>query len=366
MRKLLFTFLVAVLSTVYASEPVNVLPSDSAKVYFISPDGSDSNQGTSAISPFRTINRGMKKAQPGDTVLLLPGIYYQDFYTVRSGQLGRPIQVIGSNKAVLKGSGASYIASIRHSYIEFSHFTINGHHGKGESLQDYRDKLIYIKGQKMRGITGIKIIAMHLENAFGECLRMKYLATNNEIAFNTISHCGKRDYLFGRGSHNGEGIYIGTAPEQIADGKNPSYDVDKSNHNWIHHNIINTFGSECIDIKEGSSHNLIEQNICSNEKDKNVGAISVRGNYNTIRNNILFLNTGAGLRFGGDTETDGIHNIAYGNYLDTNTNSSLKIMRLPQELICGNTVIKHKSGKSIRLPKNTKNHSDFLKSCCKE
>lgn len=46
----------------------------SAATYYVSPGGSDSNLGTSD-SPFRTVQRGVSQASPGDTVLLGDGTY---------------------------------------------------------------------------------------------------------------------------------------------------------------------------------------------------------------------------------------------------------------------------------------------------
>ena len=83
--------------------------------------------------------------------------------------------------------------------------------------------------------------------------------------------CGISDFEFNDGSKNGEGVYIGTAPEQLKDGKNPTAKIDRSNNNWVHHNQFNTQGNECVDIKEGSSFNLIENNRRTGQKDINSG-----------------------------------------------------------------------------------------------
>ena len=58
--------------------------------YFISPKGKDENSG-SRNAPFRTIAQGAAKALPGDTVTLLPGIYYDSITPVHSGRRSSPI-----------------------------------------------------------------------------------------------------------------------------------------------------------------------------------------------------------------------------------------------------------------------------------
>lgn len=47
---------------------------------------------------------------------------------------------------------------------------------------------------------------------------------------------------------------------------------------------------------------------------------------------------------GGDTATDGINNEAYGNVLTGNQQVALKVQRLPQGLICGNTASDNTGG----------------------
>ena len=93
---------------------------------------------------------------------------------------------------------------------------------------------------------------MIIQNAGGECIRLRYFAQENEISYNTIKIVAYM-ILFKWKGKNGEGIYVGTAPEQLDDSKNPTDDRDKSNNNWIHHNSIDTQGNECVDIKERSS-----------------------------------------------------------------------------------------------------------------
>jgi hypothetical protein len=283
----------------------------------------------------------------------MPGEYFQDISSVRDGLADKPIKIKGMPGAVVKGGGATSIFNIRHSYIEMSHFIIDGLFADTGTENSYRKKLVYVKGLKDKGVKGVKLLYMDIKNARDECVRIKYLAQNNEVANSSISYCGAQDYKFSDGTknHNGEAIYIGTAPEQIKDGKNPTFEVDRSSYNWIHHNVIEPYGSECVDVKEGSRFNIIENNICKYEKDLNVGGISIRGNNNIIRYNHVSLNLGAGIRLGGDEKTDGINNEVYENYLVDNKNSGLKIMREPQTRVCDNTIIALAGSKAIRVGK---------------
>jgi len=56
--------------------------------------------------------------------------------------------------------------------------------------------MVYIKGKKALGISHVRLLGMRLQNAYGECVRIKYMATNNEVAYSHIQNCGLRDYVF--------------------------------------------------------------------------------------------------------------------------------------------------------------------------
>ncbi len=62
-----------------------------------------------------------------------------------------------------------------------------------------------------------------------------------------------------------------------------------------------------------------------------------RGNNTIFRNNTITQNVGAGVRLGGDSLKDGINNDVYNNTITNNQGGTLKIMRLPQGKICGNS-----------------------------
>lgn len=316
------------------------------KKYFVSLSGNDSNDGLSAEKALLTIQKAVDKLEPGDSLFLADGIYFQDFITRKNGLENAEIIISGSEKAIIKGTGKiGRIIEINHSFNVLQGFTVDGLVGDSKEEKNYRDKLIYIQGKEpKKGVTGVKILNMHLKNAGGECVRIKYFSQKNEIAYNKINGCGAFDFIFSGGGKNGEGIYIGTAPEQTDDDKNPTSDVDHSDNNWIHDNVIDTQGNECVDIKEGSSGNLVENNRCTGQKDKDSAGFDSRGSGNIFLKNESFGNLGSGIRLGGDKKTDGIDNIIKDNYLHDNQNGGIKIQRLPQKQICQNRILKNKKG----------------------
>lgn len=303
----------------------------------VSPWGEDSNPGNHWSRPLKTIQRALELAQPGQRVAISAGHYHEDLRSVRDGREGAPVSLVGGAGVVIRGAGRPRVIEIRHSHLELVGLEVDGRIVATDGGTRYRDKLVYIMGRSQRsGITGVRLLNMHLRYAGGECVRMKYFAHHNEVAWSTISHCGVDDFHGDGGAKNGEGIYIGTAPEQLH--RNPTTRLDGSNGNWIHHNRFDTRGNECVDIKEASRFNLVEHNSCTGQLDENAAGISSRGNDNIIRFNHIFGNRGAGIRFGGDTTRDGIHNHAYGNVLGDNAYAAFKIMATPQRRLCGNQV----------------------------
>lgn len=75
-----------------------------ADTYFVdaaNPDARDDNPGSTRDAPWRTLGKAVRKAGPGDTVIVRPGIYEIDggLQTVRSGKPDRPISFVAESTA---------------------------------------------------------------------------------------------------------------------------------------------------------------------------------------------------------------------------------------------------------------------------
>ena|GEM_PF-1212581 len=77
--------------------------------YYVSPDGSDRNDGRSIDAPFRTIRRAARAVRPGDVVMLRGGVY-SEYNTAdswrRGGEPGAPITFMSypGERAIVDGS----------------------------------------------------------------------------------------------------------------------------------------------------------------------------------------------------------------------------------------------------------------------
>ena len=142
-------------------------------------DGDNDNSGASPSQPFRSIQHALQLAQPGDTVHLGPGHYYQDVYTVRDGEPGKPITIVGTKNAVVHGLTSNRIFQVHHDYISLIGFTIDGLRRNAEPnrMGAFREKLLYVIGYDARdGVHHMRVLGMTFRNAGEECLRIKYFA----------------------------------------------------------------------------------------------------------------------------------------------------------------------------------------------
>lgn len=289
---------------------------DGGRTWFVSataPSGGDGSPGR----PFNAIQEALRAAGPGDMVRVGPGTYPGGFRSVRSGIAQAPIRISGHQANIVPGGDAIRLVEISHDHLEISGFDIVG----GTA------------GIRLYGANHVRIIDNKVSQAKGECIRIKYRSSNNEVAYNEVRDCGKANFNLAEKSKNGEGIYIGTAPEQLDE--LPDDGPDRSDRNWVHDNAIET-PAECVDVKEHSSLSVVEHNTCTGMKDPDGAGFSGRGNQVTFRGNTVVGGEGAGIRLGGDEANQGIGSNVIDNDVQRPAGYGIKIMRSPQGAICGN------------------------------
>lgn len=311
--------------------------------YFVSVSGSDNNSGRTQITAWKSFEHSIKQLMPGDTLFVLPGIYSEALVSIRAGEPNKPIKIVGLGDAIVRGGKEYRVVRLHHSFIQLSDIIIDSKRGKGLKLEDYRDKLIEVSSPNSDFIEGIVLSSLRLSHSYGECIRVKNNVRNSKIIGNQLQHCGLRDSRFGRGEHNTEAIYIGTAPEQLE--KNQ---VDRSNSIEIINNKITAGVGECIDVKEGAHSNQIGHNICIGAFETETAGINIRGSDNVIFANYVTNGKGAGIRVGGDTAKNGLNNTIKQNLLTYNASGGLKIMNWPQ-VICENTIVQNSGEKPLRM-----------------
>jgi parallel beta-helix repeat protein len=325
---------------------ISALPASAAEIH-VSRSAPTGGNGSLA-RPFNAIAAGLKIAGPGDTVIVGEGVYAEIVTTVRSGTAEKPILLRAEGAVSIKSPKPmrGRLVNIYHDHIAMTGFT----------LRD-ADILLW-----MFGTRGVVISNNRFQNAGGECIRIRYQASYNRITDNTVTGCGATGFDLA-GTKNGEGIYIGTAPEQLA--KNAAERVpanaplglptnlpDRSHDNLIAFNTI-VAPAECVDMKEYSHDNVVSANTCRGNLDPESAGISSRGTANAIvENAIIGPIAGAGIRIGGDTVDHGRDNIVRGNDIRDVAGHGIKDVNPAQRMICENrlTRIAGRASASGRAP----------------
>ncbi len=290
-------------------------------IYVNASTGDDSNSGTMS-SPYRTLQKALNIVQPGETIKLSSGIYQEANKTVRAGTASAPIIIEPDDgaKPVLDGKSNTLNAiQINHSFYIIRNLEI-------------RNARL---GIKIEGVTGVVLENNSIHDFSYDGVHLRYSSQGNIVKNNTIWATGLA------GNFNGEGIYIGTAPEhRYMNGGQP----DPTSYNTIIGNQIYN-AVEGIDIKEDASFNLVSGNIIHNVTDPKSGGINVRADHNYFYDNVSYNNAGAGFRFGGDITYSpefgdsyhyGVENVLRNNISRNNTGAGYKFMNGPQDVASSN------------------------------
>jgi hypothetical protein len=313
-------------------------------VLYVAPGGNDANTGA-ARSPFASIQHAINVAPAGATIQLADGIYEESvFFPVAKARL----TLRGSRRAILHRGGNHRVIWIQSSDISLIGFSIDGLRPSEDAAdrKNYADTAVLVQSVTAGKPTRrIRILGLHVKRLRGECIRIKDLAEDVLVSGNTVIDCGMDDYVFGGGGKNGEGIYIGTAPEQVEE-KNTHKQPDETKRVIVRGNFIRTNGNECVDIKEAARDNIIEGNYCTGQLDPNSGGFGSRGDANIFRRNVIVDVVGAGIRFGGDEETQGINNVAMNNTITRAQGGGIRYQRAPQGEQCGNILVDAKPASS--------------------
>lgn len=336
--------------------------SDGPGLYVDPADGSDENSG-SADRPFRTIQAALDVVTPGTTIHLAEGEYRERIETKVDGQQDAPITIQGPEdgkdradryRAVV--TDTSRIVNIDHDHYVLDGFTVDGQQhldvddypGDLHAVDDFKrsvqdkvtnSRLIYLgSADDATDVTGVTIRNMFLNGSGGECVRFRNNAHGNTITESVIQYCGMAGG--DSGFHNGEGVYIGTSPKSD---DQPMPGSDEGHDNTVTNNVIRTFGTECLDVKEAAYDNVFENNECSDNAetiDDGGSLVELRG-YNTIvRGNRLSGSLGYGVKIRTDAEQydEGGNTVRDNHISDTREAPVFIRTAAEQGEICGNDV----------------------------
>lgn len=100
----------------------DTIPVGSGRIYYVSPNGDDSDPGTS-VEPFRTISKAASVVVPGDTVYVKAGTYRERVNLI--GKSGTPanwitFQAFGDGPAILDGSDRNLVRTGQNRWSVYS------------------------------------------------------------------------------------------------------------------------------------------------------------------------------------------------------------------------------------------------------
>lgn len=110
---------------------------------YVSPSGSDGNPGT-AVAPYQTIGKAASVVNPGDTVIVMDGVYHEALNLTRGGNASAYVTFQSQNKwgAVLDGNSNALAEAVQFtaSYIRFQGFEVRNYgasSGGGDAFSNY-------------------------------------------------------------------------------------------------------------------------------------------------------------------------------------------------------------------------------------
>lgn len=245
--------------------------------------------GSGTVTTAAELRHALGAAQPGQTIVLAPGVYQDDFVATASGTSGAPITLCGSRSAVLQGK------SIRSGYVlhldgaswwRLEGFTVEG--GQKGVVTDHATHNL---------IDGLYVHAIG-----DEAIHLRAFSSYNVVSHNVVRDTGLRTQFFG------EGIYVGTANKNWC--RYSGCKPDASNYNVITENNIAGTTAENIDIKEGTTGGIISGNLLNGTgmiRSAATSWVNVKGNGWLIEDNT-----------GTDSDDDGfsVHQVYPGWGLD--------------------------------------------------
>ena len=289
---------------------------------------------TQTLSTSDDIQQVLDQAKPSDVICLSGGTYSpQETLTIKtSGENDHPITLRSApgQHAIIDGPDSDPALELQQAnWWSLTDLEITG-----------SDILLRLNESSDNEIT-----RSVFHDAGGECIRFRDQSQRNRFTDNVVYTCGLQGFNVEEGHKNGEGLYIGTAPEQR---KRIDGALDHSNNNIVERNWFRTDGSEAVDIKEDSEQNIVRNNVGIGSKDPDGGIFGARGDNNQFLNNTAIGGTGAGFRAGGDDVSKGEHgqpsdrvygknNIFRDNVAQGNEGYGYRFMTWPQDVDCTNT-----------------------------
>jgi parallel beta-helix repeat protein len=220
------------------------------------------------VSTSDTLQHALNTATPGEVIVMSPGQYAGHFILKNSGTPQAPITVCGDHSSIIDGGdqNSGYAFYVDHaSYVQLEGFTV----------QDAQ------KGVVTDSMNHSLIEGLYVHDMGDEGIHLRDFSSNNTVQSNTVQDTGQESSFYG------EGIYVGSANSNWC--QYTSCNPDKCDNNILIGNTISDTTAENIDIKEGTTGGVLEQNHFDGtgmDPSSATAWVNVKGNDWTIKNNV--------------------------------------------------------------------------------
>ena len=290
--------------------------SGAARDLYVHPAGDDAHSGQ-ASAPLRTIGRAAERIQPGATVHVAPGVYFENVATRRHGAAHAPIRYVSDVKwgAKIVGAGTEATWTNHGNHAQIVGFDISGSGRIG--ILNWASWTL-VAGNHVHDMA---VSGGCTSNGGAGINNANYGASDDDVIGNVVHDIGVP------GACNGvHGIYTSNARGRIVDNlvyRNASYGIHLWHaadavlvaNNTVFHNGAKGMGGGILVGSGDTPRKLVINNtsVVNNIVYQNPGwgiveycypGHSCIGPANTVANNLVYGNgTGIGLRVGKATGT---------------------------------------------------------------
>ena len=253
-----------------------------AREIYVSPGGDDRVSGHRE-APLQTLKAALRMAQPGDVIQVAPGVYAGGVAT----ECER-VAITGPSDAIIRGPERDRGIEILHDRVTLSGITIE----KADI------------GVWLFGVRDCVLEDLTIRDIGGEGVRIKNGSHDNTIRRCRFERMGRTGFDVAKRSKNGEGVYVGTAPEQRSKNDPPNV-PDRCTANVIEDCTFKTEAAEAVEFKEDSEQNIVRRCVGEDSRDPDGAIFGSRGDNNRFEECVAQNGKGHGFRFGGDTVEQG-------------------------------------------------------------
>ncbi len=190
------------------------------------------------VGTVQELTVALRTVQPGTQIVLAPGTYTTPSLTItRSGTAEAPVRLCGPRDAII-AAGNEYAVVLRGA----SHWRLRG----------FRISNSFSGLHLERGSNYNVIDSLEVDNTYQEGIAIQGFSSHNTVQWSYVHDTGRR-------SQYGEGIYIGSDNGHW-NWWTPDSRPDNSDSNSVLHTRIERTSAENIDVKEGTTGQLIQFN----------------------------------------------------------------------------------------------------------